>query len=93
MTHDDVLSELLDEELELAQRLASSPPRTLPLTHSLTPLRKAHRAPAISLKPSTIVLNKLSIAEIESPPSRDESSRSESAFAHSRLYDFYTQFY
>ncbi|XP_067452192.1 origin recognition complex subunit 1 isoform X2 [Thunnus thynnus] len=74
MTHDDVLSELLDEELELAQRLASSPPRTLPLTHSLTPLRKAHRAPAISLKPSTIVLNKLSIAEMESPPSRVESS-------------------
>ncbi|CAK6977710.1 origin recognition complex subunit 1 [Scomber scombrus] len=73
LTNDDILNELLDEELELAQRLSSSPPQTLPLAHSLTPLRKAHRPPDIGLKTSTIVLKKLSIAEMESPPSRDES--------------------
>ncbi len=84
MISEDVLSQLLDEELEsevmLAHRLSSSPPRALPLTYSLTPLRKAQRAPAAQdafpLKPSAVVLNKLSISD--SPPSsaRDDSSRS-----------------
>ncbi|XP_051231553.1 origin recognition complex subunit 1 isoform X2 [Dicentrarchus labrax] len=77
MIREDILSQLLDEELEsevmLAQRLSSSPPRTLPLTHSLTPLRKAHGALAAAaqgafpLKPSSVVLSKLS--ETSSPPS------------------------
>uniref|UniRef100_A0A4W6C7D8 Origin recognition complex subunit 1 n=1 Tax=Lates calcarifer TaxID=8187 RepID=A0A4W6C7D8_LATCA len=72
MTREDILSQLLDQELEsdvaLAQRLSSSPPRALPLTHSLTPLRKG----SVCLKPSTVLLNKLSPSETES---RDESSR------------------
>uniref|UniRef100_A0A4W6C483 Origin recognition complex subunit 1 n=1 Tax=Lates calcarifer TaxID=8187 RepID=A0A4W6C483_LATCA len=71
MTREDILSQLLDQELEsdvaLAQRLSSSPPRALPLTHSLTPLRKG----SVCLKPSTVLLNKLSPSETES---RDESS-------------------
>lgn len=48
LSREDVLTELLDEDLEsevlLAQRLSSSPPRALPLTHRLTPLRKSRRA-------------------------------------------------
>ncbi|XP_035509603.1 origin recognition complex subunit 1 [Morone saxatilis] len=81
MIREDILSQLLDEELEsevmLAQRLSSSPPRTLPPTHSLTPLRKTHRGLAAAaaaaaqgafpLKPSSVVLSKLS--ETSSPPS------------------------
>ncbi|KAM3620084.1 uncharacterized protein V6R79_018177 [Siganus canaliculatus] len=70
--HGDVLSQLLDDELEsevmLAQKLSSSPPQALPLTHSLTPRRKAHRASdtqdAFSLKP----LKRCS-PEAGSPPS------------------------
>ncbi|KAK2835024.1 hypothetical protein Q5P01_015508 [Channa striata] len=74
----DDLTQLLDEELEkevmLAQRLSSSPHQALPLTFSLTPLKKAHRAPTITLKPSTVVLNKMS--EMDSPPSsaKDDDS-------------------
>ncbi|KAM9358455.1 origin recognition complex subunit 1 [Symphorus nematophorus] len=82
---EDVLSQLLDEELEsevmLAQRLSASPARVLPLTLSLTPLRKAHRAPAaaaaqddIPLKASAVVLHKLSPSEVMSSTG-DESSR------------------
>nr|XP_046248284.1 origin recognition complex subunit 1 isoform X2 [Scatophagus argus] len=80
MMREDVLSQLLDEDLEsevmLAQRLSSSPPQTLPLTHSLTPLRQAQRAPAAQeafpLKTAAVVLNKMN-----SPPSsaRDDSAR------------------
>ncbi|KAM8745451.1 origin recognition complex subunit 1 [Acanthopagrus schlegelii] len=83
MISEDVLSQLLDDELEsevtLAQRMSSSPPQATPLTHSLTPLRKAHRAPAaqdaFSLKPA-VVINKWSPPDM-SPPSaaRDDSSR------------------
>ncbi|XP_026202225.1 origin recognition complex subunit 1 isoform X2 [Anabas testudineus] len=81
MIPQDILSQLLDEEQEvmLAQRLSSSPPQALPLTHSLTPIRRAHTAPIaplrISLKPSVVVLDKLS--EMDSPPStaRDDSTR------------------
>uniref|UniRef100_A0A671VSM5 Origin recognition complex subunit 1 n=1 Tax=Sparus aurata TaxID=8175 RepID=A0A671VSM5_SPAAU len=86
MICDDVLSQLLDDELEsevtFAQRMSSSPPQATPLTHSLTPLRKAHRAPAAEgafpLKPAAIVLSKSSLSEM-SPPSaaRDDSSRAE----------------
>ncbi|XP_076578395.1 origin recognition complex subunit 1 [Chaetodon auriga] len=85
MSREDVLSQLLDKELEsevmLAQRLTSSPPQTLPLTHSLTPLRKAHRAPAAQdafpLKPSVVVLSNRSLCENISPPSsaRDDPTR------------------
>ncbi|XP_029001649.1 origin recognition complex subunit 1 [Betta splendens] len=74
MIHQDVLSQLLDEDLEqevmLAQRLSSSPPQTLSVTNSLSPLKKAHRAPGglpdASLKP-TVVINRLS--GLDSPPS------------------------
>uniref|UniRef100_A0A3B4XS75 Origin recognition complex subunit 1 n=1 Tax=Seriola lalandi dorsalis TaxID=1841481 RepID=A0A3B4XS75_SERLL len=87
MTPEDVLDQLLDEELEsevmLAQRLSSSPPQALPLTHRLTPLRKAHRAPgpqqdAARLKPS-IVLNRVSPPETSGAASsvRDDSTRAE----------------
>ncbi|XP_040897248.1 origin recognition complex subunit 1 isoform X2 [Toxotes jaculatrix] len=85
MIREDVLSQLLDEDLEsevtLAHRLSSSPPQALPLAHSLVPLRKAHRAPAaqdaIPLLPAAIVLNKLPASEIDSPPSsaRGDSTR------------------
>ncbi|XP_070765430.1 origin recognition complex subunit 1 [Enoplosus armatus] len=77
---EDILSQLLDEELEsevmLAHRLSSSPPQALPPTHRLTPLRKATRD-AFHLKPSSVVLNKLSASERDSPPSsvRDDSTR------------------
>ncbi|XP_033503774.2 origin recognition complex subunit 1 isoform X1 [Epinephelus lanceolatus] len=86
MIREDILSKLLDEELEsevtLSQRLSSSssPPQVLPLTHSLSPLRKVHQAPAAQgafpLKPSTVVLNKHCLSEMDSPPSsaRDDSS-------------------
>lgn len=86
MIREDVLSQLLDEDLEsevmLAQRLSSSSPEALPLTHSLTPLRKAHRAPAaqeaLPPKPAD-VLDKQSLSETNSPPT-DDSIRSESEF-------------
>ncbi len=92
MISDDLLGQLLDEELEaevtLAQRLSSSPPQALPLTHSHTPLRKAHRAPvaqdAFPLKPASVVLNRPPPSATNSPPSpaRDESTRSESPLSH-----------
>ncbi|XP_037627033.1 origin recognition complex subunit 1 isoform X1 [Sebastes umbrosus] len=75
MIREDILSQLLDEELEseLTQRLSASPPQALPLNNSLTPLRKAHRAPgaqgAFPLKPSAVVLNRVSPSETNSPPS------------------------
>ncbi|XP_026179623.1 origin recognition complex subunit 1 isoform X2 [Mastacembelus armatus] len=83
MTPEDILGQLLDEERDvmLAQRLSSSPPQTLLHTHSLSPLWKAHRAPtaqdAIPLKRSTIVLDKLPVSVMDSPPScaRDDSTR------------------
>ncbi|XP_035862821.1 origin recognition complex subunit 1 isoform X2 [Sander lucioperca] len=73
MIREDVLSRLLDEELEsevmLAQRLSASPPQALALTHSLAPVRKGHQAAtapgAFSLKPAAIVLAKL--PEADSP--------------------------
>ncbi|XP_070688446.1 origin recognition complex subunit 1 [Pempheris klunzingeri] len=87
-TREDVLSQLLDEELEsegmLSRgRLPSSPARTLPLNHRLTPARKSHRAAAatdqdaVSLKPSTVILSKLSPSELDQLPAsaRDESTR------------------
>ncbi|XP_041863289.1 LOW QUALITY PROTEIN: origin recognition complex subunit 1 [Melanotaenia boesemani] len=81
---EDVLIHLLQEDLEkevtLARRLPSSPPCSPTFAHSLTPLRKANRAPAaqdtIPLKSSAIVLHKMSLDEAQSPPSsaRDDSS-------------------
>lgn len=89
-TQEDVPLQLLDEELEsegmLAHRLSSSPPRGLSLTHRLTPLRKARGAhaaqDAFPLKPSSVVLNKMPLSEVESPPSsaRDDYSRSVSNY-------------
>ncbi|KAF0041620.1 hypothetical protein F2P81_005152 [Scophthalmus maximus] len=43
-TRQDILDEDRASEMMLAQRLSSSPPLTLRLTHSLTPLRKAGAA-------------------------------------------------
>ncbi|TNN59540.1 Origin recognition complex subunit 1 [Liparis tanakae] len=76
MISEDILSQLLDEELELKsaiRRLSESPPRVLSFPHSLTPLRNPHKAPGalgtFSLKPSSIVLHKVSLPEGNSPPS------------------------
>uniref|UniRef100_A0A3Q3KFX2 Origin recognition complex subunit 1 n=1 Tax=Monopterus albus TaxID=43700 RepID=A0A3Q3KFX2_MONAL len=87
MTRDDMLLQLLDKELEkeamLVQRPPSSPLHTLDLVERLTPIRRAHRAPvakdAVPVTPSTLVINKLSASEMDSPPSsaRDDSTRSE----------------
>ncbi|XP_042339785.1 origin recognition complex subunit 1 isoform X2 [Plectropomus leopardus] len=83
MIREDVLKLLLDEELEsegaLARRLSSSssPPQALPLTHSLTPSRKPHRAPnaqgSFPLKTASVVLHKACLSE--NSPARDDSSR------------------
>ncbi|XP_029285938.1 origin recognition complex subunit 1 isoform X2 [Cottoperca gobio] len=77
MISEDLMSQLLDEELKsevmLAQRLSLSPPQAVPLKHSLTPLRKNHRAPtaqgSFPLKPSAVVLNKMSLSEMNGSPS------------------------
>nr|XP_020464826.1 origin recognition complex subunit 1 isoform X2 [Monopterus albus] len=84
MTRDDMLLQLLDKELEkeamLVQRPPSSPLHTLDLVERLTPIRRAHRAPvakdAVPVTPSTLVINKLSASEMDSPPSsaRDDST-------------------
>lgn len=83
MIGEDVLSQLLDEDLEsevmLAQRLSSSPPHHLPLlAHSLAPLRKANRAPVAEEAPpprSADVLGKRRPSETGGPPP-DDSIRS-----------------
>ncbi|XP_078114387.1 origin recognition complex subunit 1 [Sander vitreus] len=87
MICEDVLSQLLDEELEsevmLAQRLSASPLQALPLTHSLAPVRKAHQAAAqgaFSLKPAAVVLDKL--PEADSPLS---SARATTPFRRKEL--------
>ncbi|XP_075963597.1 origin recognition complex subunit 1 isoform X2 [Anarhichas minor] len=75
MISEDILSQLLDEELEsevmwAVGRLSASPPQDLPLTHSLSPLKKPHTAPdTFPLRPSTLVLHKVSLSERNSPPS------------------------
>ncbi|MEQ2266133.1 hypothetical protein XENORESO_018987, partial [Xenotaenia resolanae] len=81
---EDVVNQLLQEELQSAetqtQRLASSPPRSPILTHSLTPLKRTNRnlssERSIHLKPSTISRRNLSPSEVDSPPSSagDDSS-------------------
>uniref|UniRef100_A0A8C9XMD8 Origin recognition complex subunit 1 n=1 Tax=Sander lucioperca TaxID=283035 RepID=A0A8C9XMD8_SANLU len=101
MIREDVLSRLLDEELEsevmLAQRLSASPPQALALTHSLAPVRKGHQAAtapgAFSLKPAAIVLAKL--PEADSPLSSTRSevthpARRRGRHTHTRLQkEFY----
>ncbi|XP_028259838.1 origin recognition complex subunit 1-like isoform X1 [Parambassis ranga] len=75
---EDVLSQLLAEEskVALAQSLPSSPPLSL----SLSPVRKEYNPPAaqgaICLKTSAVVLNKMSLSNLDSPPSpaRDDST-------------------
>uniref|UniRef100_A0A3P8SA44 Origin recognition complex subunit 1 n=1 Tax=Amphiprion percula TaxID=161767 RepID=A0A3P8SA44_AMPPE len=72
---EDVVSQLLDKELDskvmLAHRLSSSPPQPHPVTHRLTPINKAHRSPVtqgtIRLKPSTIALNRLPPSKMNRP--------------------------
>ncbi|MED6270720.1 hypothetical protein CHARACLAT_013222, partial [Characodon lateralis] len=81
---EDVLNQMLEEELDSAgmqaQRLASSPPRSPILTHSLTPLKRTNRnlssEHSIHLKPSTISCHEQSLSEADSPPSPagDDSS-------------------
>ncbi|XP_029986461.1 origin recognition complex subunit 1 isoform X2 [Sphaeramia orbicularis] len=71
----DVLDRLLNEELEsegtLAQRLSASPPRAPP-PHAppsrLTPLKTAHSA-AIALKPLSVIVNRRTSSDVDSPPS------------------------
>lgn len=74
MAGEDILGQLLDDELEsvgmvAVGRLSASPPQDL----SLTPRRRSRGAPgtpgSFSLKPSVIVLQKLSLSERTSPPS------------------------
>lgn len=72
---EDVLSQLLDEDLDseamLAQRLSSSPPLVPPPSDSFTPLRKARKAPPtqdpLPLKPEDV---------LNSSPPTDASMRS-----------------
>uniref|UniRef100_A0AAQ5XNZ0 Origin recognition complex subunit 1 n=1 Tax=Amphiprion ocellaris TaxID=80972 RepID=A0AAQ5XNZ0_AMPOC len=83
---EDVVSQLLDKELDskvmLAHRLSSSPPQPHPVTHRLTPINKAHRSPVtqgtIRLKPSTIALNRLPPSKMNRPllSARENSTRS-----------------
>ncbi|XP_034387024.1 origin recognition complex subunit 1 isoform X2 [Cyclopterus lumpus] len=84
MISEDILSQLLDEELEgksAVRRLSDSPPQVLSFPHSLTPIRKPHKAPGalgtFPLRPSSIVLHKVSLSEGNSPPSpaRHDSRR------------------
>ncbi|XP_029356044.1 origin recognition complex subunit 1 isoform X2 [Echeneis naucrates] len=78
----DAVDRLLDEEPEalLAQRLSSSPPQALPLSHRLTPLRKSRRTPTsqygVPVSPS-LVLNRVSVSDINghTSPSKDDASR------------------
>ncbi|XP_068446113.1 origin recognition complex subunit 1 isoform X2 [Clinocottus analis] len=81
---EDILSQLLDEELEVKSavgRLLHSPRQALPLPHSLTPLRKPHKAPGAQdtfpLRPTSSVIRKVSLSEGNSPPSpaRHDSTR------------------
>ncbi|KAM6938234.1 origin recognition complex subunit 1 [Lycodopsis pacificus] len=77
MISEDILSQLLDEELDsevmwAVGRLSASPPQDPPLTHSLTPLKKPHTAPdtlgTFPLKPSTLVLHRVSLSERNTAP-------------------------
>ncbi|XP_076015516.1 origin recognition complex subunit 1 [Genypterus blacodes] len=73
-THDDVLSQLLDEDLESEVILHQEVSSSLPLSHSLTPLRRPRLGPApphgpVRLKPATVSINKLTSAQMDGPPS------------------------
>ncbi|KAL6108393.1 orc1 [Pungitius sinensis] len=74
MVGEDVLGQLLDDELQsegmvAVGRLSASPPEDL----SLTPFRRSREAAGspgnFTLKPSVIVLQKLSVSDRTSPPS------------------------
>ncbi|XP_034738016.1 origin recognition complex subunit 1-like [Etheostoma cragini] len=81
MIRDDVLTQLLQEELEadvmLAQRLSASPPQALPPPHTLThtPARKTHQAAAFPLKPSAVKLARLPEADSPLPSAGRDSTR------------------
>ncbi|CAI5636849.1 unnamed protein product [Oreochromis niloticus] len=85
VTGEEVLSQLLNEELEskvtLTRRPPPSPAHPLRVTHSLTPLRKAHRPTGaqcgVPLKSSSVFLNKWRLSDSESPlsPAKDDSTR------------------
>ncbi|KAL3976917.1 guanylate cyclase soluble subunit alpha [Sarotherodon galilaeus] len=84
VTGEEVLSQLLNEELEskvtLTRRLPPSPAHPLRVTHSLTPLRKARRPTGaqcgVPLKSSSVFLNKRPLSDSDSPlsPSKDDST-------------------
>lgn len=81
VTGEEVLSQLLNEELEskvtLTRRLPPSAAHPLPVTHSLTPLRKAHRPTGARCGvPSSVFLNKLSDSDSPLSPAKDDSTRS-----------------
>ncbi|XP_061681607.1 origin recognition complex subunit 1 isoform X3 [Syngnathoides biaculeatus] len=81
MPFSDVLSQLLDEdvesELELAKRFVASRPQVLHPTYNLTPCRKIHTTPvdpeSLSQKSPVLMINKLSACEIDSPPSKNKA--------------------
>nr|XP_043899295.1 origin recognition complex subunit 1 isoform X2 [Solea senegalensis] len=90
---DQLLDQELESEMMLVQRLSSSPPQALhltphrkghtapasPLSHRLTPLRKAQGGrdaeDAIPIKPSSVVLQQLSETDSPPPASRGDSTR------------------
>lgn len=84
-TSEKVLSQLLDGELDskvtLAHRPTPSRAHRLPLTHSLTPLRKDHRLTSaqggVPLKNSSVFLNMLSLSELDRhlSPTKGDSTR------------------
>lgn len=81
VTGEEVLSQLLNEELEskvtLTRRLPFSAAHPLPVTHSLTPLRKAHRPTGARCGVlSSVFLNKLSDSDSPLSPAKDDSTRS-----------------
>lgn len=80
VTGEEVLSQLLNEELEskvtLTRRRPPSAAHPLPVTHSLTPLRKAHRPTGARCGvPSSVFLNKLSDSDSPLSPAKDDSTR------------------
>lgn len=98
VTGEEVLSQLLNEELEskvtLTRRPPPSPAHPLRVTHSLTPLRKAHRPTGaqcgVPLKSSSVFLNKWPLSDSESPlsPAKDDSTRSAPSRTQTQSFNY-----
>nr|XP_057929389.1 origin recognition complex subunit 1 [Doryrhamphus excisus] len=77
---DEILDEVLQSELELAQRLPSSPPQVLHHSQNLSPLRKTHKAAVepdyISLKPLLVKMDSVSVSQVHSLPSSSRDAAS-----------------